>query len=417
MVRRSRKILLFAIASTFIFTYFNFILPLYLPFLGIADVDYIYQGQYSGNYLATDGWGNVLIVDTEGTPLWRTEVPEFFVHDADILPNGNVIVADTGGDRVLEIDIDDPNKVVWSWDAKDINDVNWTKVAIERGWSDRSYIENQYPPTGYWTHLNDVEFIEGAKYGRSCDSIMISLRNFDLVIEVSHDEAKDIIWWYGEAGNHDLLHRQHNPHRLDDGNTIICDSENKRIIEVDLETKEVVWNFSLEFPYGTLRWPRDCDPFGDGKLLLTDSGNSRIMVIDKESKEIELEIKSMFINIPYEADFVDGTIVIGNTNGNSVLIFDYETGMLTGIIGFPFLLMSPIIFLFFILAYFAIKGFKSYQNCEAQGFKYKLKSFQVYRWFVFAIVMTLLLVFFNPIWGCLWEFQLHQFVENIPILF
>ena len=42
---------------------FYLIVPNYVPFSSPCDVDYIYEGEYAGNYIISPIWGNVVIVD------------------------------------------------------------------------------------------------------------------------------------------------------------------------------------------------------------------------------------------------------------------------------------------------------------------------------------------------------------------
>ena len=76
--------------------FFVFIYQPMLATVTTQDVDYIREGPYAGNYLATDGRGNVDIVSPSGQLLWQTDLPIFFVHEADMMPGGeSIIVADT----------------------------------------------------------------------------------------------------------------------------------------------------------------------------------------------------------------------------------------------------------------------------------------------------------------------------------
>jgi len=230
-------------------------------------------------------------------------------HEIFELSNGHLLVADTGYDRVIEIDY--PNKnIVWEWKPELIN---WTEINSD--WDSNHYYNN--PLIFDWTHLNDVNF---KQYGL-WNACLISIRNFDMIVEINYtaeiigpsNNPANIIWYYGNYGNHSLLQRQHNPDYLNNGNIMIADSENNRIIEINYTTKELEWIYQ-----GGLDWPRDADELPSGNILITDSLHNRIIKVNRASKEIIWSYKGDLIN-PYEADQLEnGNILIGNGIGGTV---------------------------------------------------------------------------------------------------
>ena len=376
---------------------FYIIVPNFVAFSGPCDVDYISEGKYAGNYIVSPIWGQVVIINKFGDVKWRSHEKKFFIHDSDILPNGNVLMADAMGNRVVEVDINDPSKIVWSWDALNISDVNWTRFSLDQGWTDLSFIEDTNPLLSSWSHLNDVDFINGSKFGRSYDSILISLRNIDLVIEVNYSDTKEIVWSYGQPNNLTLLNHQHNPDRYDNGNTVICDTRNDRIIEVNTTTKEVVWELKLEFPNGRLRVARDCDDIGGGRRLITDSGNNRLLVYDMSSQKIVKEIKSPWFANPYDADMLEnGRIVVSNILTDTILIIDYDTGLVIRVIGFPYKWVVPYVLIFSIIGYHSLNLFKAIKMSKNTKIE-KLLDFQVHRRLVYISLSILALYFLNSI--------------------
>jgi len=247
-------------------------------------------------------------IDQKGNKIWEL-IGLAQPHEILELPNGHLLIADTGYDRVIEIDY--PNKnIIWEWKPELIN---WSEV--NSIWDSNHYYNN--PLVFDWTHLNDVEFKE---YG-TWNACLISIRNFDMIVEINYtaemngpsNNPNNIIWYYGDYGNHSLLNHQHNPDYLSNGNIIIADSENNRILEINYTTKEVVWNYQ-----DNLDWPRDADELPNGNLLVTDSLHNRIIEIDKNTKEIVWKYHRDLIN-PYEADLLEsGNILIGNGIGGVV---------------------------------------------------------------------------------------------------
>ncbi|MBD3353495.1 MAG: hypothetical protein GF364_18575 [Candidatus Lokiarchaeota archaeon] len=391
---------------------FGMILPAIMSFNFAFDVDYIENGEYTGNYLVTDGGGKIVIVDRKGQLLWKTELAEVFVHDADILPDGNIMIGDLANDRVIVVNISDPDEIIWEWDARNIDDIDWEAFGVAQGWNEEgiAYITDQNPPHKYWTHLNDADWINKTQYGFYNDTILVSLRNFDLIVEVNYSDTKEIVWWYGEPCNHEYLYKQHNPDRLPNNNTIICDSENHKIIEINYTTKQIEWEFELEFPNGQLRWARDCDDMGDGRYLITDSTNARLLIIDRETKQIEKIIHSPLLFQVYDADYTNGKIIAGEYLSGIVLI-DPESGWTTGLIGFPTYIVCLIYILAFLTGYYYYRCIDEYRNVKKKGFLQKFRDYRVYHYFIYGTVILTTLVILPSCMGFFWHYGIQVIVD------
>ena len=389
------------------------------PFGLILDADYISEGPFEGNFLVTEEAGATLIVTAELDEIWRTELPGPFVHESEIFPNGNIMITDTHMHRLIEVDTSQPDQIIWEWDATDINDINWTAFAIQEGWSNEAieYVSNQEPEEGDWTHFNDVEFINGTERGRSYDSVLVSLRNFDTIFEVNYTETKEILWYYGEPKNHSILFEQHNPDIRDNGNIIICDSENRRIIEIDYETKEVVWDFYLDFPNGELRWARDCDDLGNGIYMITDSNNGRVLFIDRDTKTVIKEYGKDWLVQPYESDYFErdghAFIVTADPIITSLTIMDFETGEIVNSIGTPFLANYVRYFGILITVYFGTLFVVAYRKSPAENKLEKLRDPRVYPEIVNAVLVFALVIFLATYFVYIAEFGIQDIIDSI----
>lgn len=230
-----------------------------------------------------------------------------YPHEVEEIPNGHLLVADTAYDRVIEVNYPG-TEIVWNWQPALIN---WT--AVNPAWGPTHYYNNNF--TYDWTHVNDVDFKNYGAY----NACLISLRNFDLVVEVNHtaemvapNDPANVLWWYGDYSNHTLLYNQHNPDYLASGNVIISDSENDRIVEVNKTTKAVEWVYDMG-----LAWPRDTDELPGGNILITDCSHNRVIEVDKETKQVVWSygeaIGETDMLIPYEADLLaNGHVLMGN---------------------------------------------------------------------------------------------------------
>jgi hypothetical protein len=202
------------------------------------------------------------------------------VHDADRLPSGETAIADMGNDRAFIVDGE--GNVTWEWRATEHLGAN-TSFREQYGGPPNPGRERD------WTHMNDIDLLPNGNFE-------LSVRNFDVVLEVNR-QSKEIVGVLGEPGKRSLMHHQHNPYRLTRwGTTVIADSENHRVIEIDRETEEIVWSYGGK---DLLRYPRDADRLPNGNTLITDTINNRVIEINPEG-EIVWEYEG--IRIPYSAD-------------------------------------------------------------------------------------------------------------------
>jgi hypothetical protein len=111
------------------------------------------------------------------------------------------------------------------------------------------------------------------------------------------------------CGDPEVLDHQHNPQWLGgepggDGEAavLVADSDNDRVVELHRQGGEWEAAWTLERAGGIdLRWPRDADRLANGNTLVTDTLNKRVFEIDRNGTvvwSVETE------RIPYEADRV-----------------------------------------------------------------------------------------------------------------
>ncbi|MFB6207028.1 MAG: aryl-sulfate sulfotransferase [Haloglomus sp.] len=239
--------------------------------------------------------GNLLVTSTnpDGTVVfsydpatdavaWSERLPYRDTHDVDLINGDQLLVAnmraynsttDVPNDRVLVYDRA-TDRVVWEW-----------------------VFSRHYPRTmdgGYgpdWTHVNDVDKVGEGRY-------LVSPRNFDQVILVNRSTG-DIEYQFGRDDDHDRLYEQHNPDFfLDENGTptiLVADSENDRVVEYAYRDGrwERVWSVS------GFNWPRDADRLPNGNTLVTDSLNHRVVEITPEG-EVVWEVYAAWA--PYDAE-------------------------------------------------------------------------------------------------------------------
>jgi hypothetical protein len=207
----------------------------------------------------------VLRMDRETREVvWRERLDIRDTHDVDLLPNGDLVVANmrntnetTGvsNDRVFVYDRE-TDTVTWEWRFRD-HYPNDTDGGFDEDWS----------------HVNDVDPVDNGS------AFLVSPRNFDQVIKIDR-ETKAIVWRLGEDEAHGILHEQHNPDLLAGPNgeptVLVADSENDRVVEYARRDGEWVRTWTLS---GNLNWPRDADRLPNGNTLVTDTLNHRVVEV------------------------------------------------------------------------------------------------------------------------------------------
>jgi len=217
------------------------------------------------------------------------------VHDADRLETGETVIIDMARHRTFTVARN--GTVTWSWSATDHLDEGsafWREHVEGTSRADHAYSG----PTQDWTHMNDVDRLSNGHF-------LMSIRNFDVVIEVD-PETDDVVQVYGEPGNHDIMHEQHDPNYLEAHDTlIVADSENDRIVEYDAATMTPVWQYEGPGPDDRLQWPRDADRLPNGNTLITDSRNFRVLEVDGDGDVVwRLDLGGRR-GIVYDADRID----------------------------------------------------------------------------------------------------------------
>lgn len=187
------------------------------------------------------------------------------VHDIDRLKSGKTAIIDMGNDRAFVVN--QSGEITWEWKAKK-HLTNGTEFASKYGYEPNPGGEKD------WTHMNDIDQLSNGNF-------QISVRNFDSVIEVNPKTHKieNVI---GKPGKRQLLYEQHNPDRIPGvGTTLVADSENDRIVEIDMKSEKIIWKYGGS---SVLNWPRDADRLPNNDTLIADSFNNRVVEINQRNE-------------------------------------------------------------------------------------------------------------------------------------
>ncbi|RDI71015.1 aryl-sulfate sulfotransferase [Halopelagius longus] len=195
------------------------------------------------------------------------------VHDAEVLPSNEVVVADMEYERVFTVDRN--GTITWQWNAS-------------------SYYEAPADPTETdWLHINDVDHLGDGRF-------LVSVRNAHQLLIIERGEGVvDVI---NEDRDPSMLYYQHNPQWLGDGAVLVADSENDRIVELHENQSTGEWEaaWSVSSAGGVaFDWPRDADRLPNGNTLVTDSRNNRVVEVNESGGVVWSQ---RVAGMPYEAD-------------------------------------------------------------------------------------------------------------------
>ena len=213
----------------------------------------------------------------------RTET-DSETHDVEPLPQGGFLLTDMEHERILIVK---HGKITWEWNASTV------------------YTNGPKDPTKHdWLHINDVDRISKGKY-------LVSVRNRNQLLVIKRQQhGGKVVQVINKAntsngigmGDPNLFKGQHNPQWLDPGALMVADSENNRVVEIHKNNTTDRWHvaWSINSANGVhFRWPRDADRLPNGNTLITDSLNQRIVEVNPAGKVV-WSYKTK--NVPYEAD-------------------------------------------------------------------------------------------------------------------
>jgi len=215
------------------------------------------------------------------------------VHDADLLDTGEVLLTDMDRERLLTVR---DGEVTWQWNASEL------------------YTPPPDPTQEDWLHMNDVVAINDTYYlasVRNANQLVVVERGEGAVEIINRDdgghdeecaaltpdENGDV-----RCGDPAVLNKQHNPQWLDDGAVLVGDSDNNRAVE--LHENETTGEWEPTWAVGEaagvdLHWPRDADRLANGNTLITDTFNSRVVEVTPNRTTVWT---AQLYNLPYEAD-------------------------------------------------------------------------------------------------------------------
>lgn len=212
----------------------------------------------NGDLLITDGgnWdrsgAKVVEMNSRGKVVWEYTGGLVFPHAAYPAGKNDILISDTSNDRVIEINR--KGKTVWNTD----------NLGGGRGYLGAGRLSNGarllYP--------NDAVPMANGR-------ILISSRFTNTVYEIN--KSGKVIWSCGR-----FMFRQHNPRLLPNGNLMVADSDNARVLIINHACNKILFDYGGTDNTGSpnIIWPRSFQLYPGGNYVIGDSLHNRIIEIN-----------------------------------------------------------------------------------------------------------------------------------------
>ncbi len=189
--------------------------------------------------------------------------------DTSALGGYDVLIADRGNNRVIEVTPD--KQIIWEYQFKGL-------------------------PPGYGA--DDAFFADGGK------TVIVNLEYYHLIEEIDY-QTKKIIWQYGIPGTHGsgpgFLYHPDDAYKLPNGDVIIADIQNCRVIEIT-PGKKIIHQYGKTRQCsnnpGFLDAPNGDTPLPNGHILISTILNHSLIELDAQWTKIF----SMSLPLKYPSD-------------------------------------------------------------------------------------------------------------------
>ena len=146
---------------------------------------------------------------------------------------------------------------------------------------------------------------------------------------------QNILWQYGTTGvsgnGFDQLNNPNSAELLKNGNVLIADESNNRVIEVDKTTLNIVATYTAQ---GTMNAPAFASRLPNGQILVADGGNNQAIIVNKNDNIVfqyvtNTQVGSNPSPAPSRAIRARGTkTLISDQFNNRVILVDMKGNLL-----------------------------------------------------------------------------------------
>jgi hypothetical protein len=239
-------------------------------------------------------WGfGIVKVDKDSNLIWKFLKRAH--HSISVAPDGTIYAllhsirsTPWPGLKNITTPFVEDTVVVLSPDGVELESVSVLKAIQDSPWQSLLMHANPANVRGDLLHVNAVTYIDAEAASRlpmaEAGQLLISMRNLDVIAIL--DLASAQITWAARGA----WTMQHDPDLLDNGNLLIFDNRGdlqrnggSRIIEVDPATLGIVWEYpgdSGERLYTSVYGSHQVLP--NGNTLITESNNGRLLEVTRE---------------------------------------------------------------------------------------------------------------------------------------
>jgi hypothetical protein len=244
-----------------------------------------------------DAEGGPAVVEEYAFPVRTSQNSE--THDVELLDSGEYLLSDMEHERIFTVR---NGTVTWQWNASEFYDAppdptrrDWLHINDVDAINESHYLVSVRNSNQILVVERGAGVVEVINEDRGTGDDACQLRGDQLA---DFDDDGEI-----RCGDPDVMDHQHNPQWLSDDTVLVADSGNHRVVElrrVDGEW-EPVW--TLRTAGGiSLDWPRDADRLDNGNTLITDTFNTRVLEVDENGSVVWSRQTPDDSPIAYEAE-------------------------------------------------------------------------------------------------------------------
>jgi hypothetical protein len=145
------------------------------------------------------------------------------------------------------------------------------------------------------------------------------------------DPSGEIVWQYGKfgvtgSGPNQLNSPVQNTY-LPNGNVLITDQGNQRVIEVERRSKKIVWQYGTtgvaDIGFNLLNNPNSAELLANGHVLISDESNNRAIEVTRALQIVKTYTAGGTVNgVAFASRLPNGNTLITDSNKNRIVEVD-----------------------------------------------------------------------------------------------